>query len=1041
MDHAEDAATTTVSLERLVKLERDNALMLSFILDDKRLEFNLPPGTSMDDVNYGAVNVQDVIERLRRNERVDLSGVLTASAATKRAGGDAATQETSACAPKRLERSKEISNKSSTAKNSTDPFENMVNVGVSDGMGTAVATVEAKKADETTAVFTLDKAPSCASSGELKLPDLYSALSVTDLRELAFEIVCSVQMDEEQLETARIALDIDQELADKIQKHSEKFAPAIKEEGISARIHLRAMISAIEHFNGPLGEGEQFFKKRCRAACELLWARHCSEQNASASKKTAAKHDSDDDTPNLTTQNVLSEINRMLTLPEVDATWVESAIEMIESVIESEKNGFGYPGIFGMKLYVELLSAVFDQVEDYTLAYDATTIIDSFQPVACALGLTDETSRGVMLAFAVVRQAIAAMKDVGIDYDEGSPALALLSKARDSLHRTETKMSPAVASAVSSILSWGRFMLHDFMHTVAPPATHDDRDILMIDPEVFDVIVDITYDTAQMLGLDGVAILKDACQKSACAEYDRVRTAAMEDANVQGGDATCTSLRTIAQTTAHSADQFSAHLERYIVTSPGMSSNVTGCFAAQLGDRFKKDLYAWLESGPQLNVQSLETIWTVGDLQNALVATGGDAVEPMALDERTSVLVFTWLNVKIDDLNTIVDRCISTERWKVNKDSAPVPSAVDFLRAVNETLDGFFSLKIPAHVSALRALTEGIDAAVRKYSRSAVQSLGSAEEIVPPIPTMTRYKKAIVDDLHNNFKPEEPPRFSFEEGCVGASTLRLTSLKFLMDKMYLLEQEIIPKWKSMQRSASLLTHPNAEHVVPSADWFEGMMAGARQALRQSMSQIANHMAYSVIYRDLSGAILHNIYAQGVHRSSHNISTEILPYLDGVLGYVAVRLDSQTRNAVGSFLLQATVSGWMRVLLNGGPSRVFVANDVELLEEEIEILRDFFIAGGNGLDVAEVTARITPMSAILSMMSLSTDDLCQNYTDLSQKEMHTPVSNADDTDIINIHTADVVLRVLCHRAEHSASKWIKAHFSIRKTESAGMFGFM
>ena len=70
MDHTEDAATTTVSLERLVKLERDNALMLSFILDDKRLEFNLPPGTSMDDVNYGAVNVQDVIERLRRNERV-----------------------------------------------------------------------------------------------------------------------------------------------------------------------------------------------------------------------------------------------------------------------------------------------------------------------------------------------------------------------------------------------------------------------------------------------------------------------------------------------------------------------------------------------------------------------------------------------------------------------------------------------------------------------------------------------------------------------------------------------------------------------------------------------------------------------------------------------------------------------------------------------------------------------------------------------------------------------------------------------------------
>lgn len=191
-------------------------------------------------------------------------------------------------------------------------------------------------------------------------------------------------------------------------------------------------------------------------------------------------------------------------------------------------------------------------------------------------------------------------------------------------------------------------------------------------------------------------------------------------------------------------------------------------------------------------------------------------------------------------------------------------------------------------------------------------------------------------------------------------------------------------------------------------------------------------------------MLHNIYAQGVHRSTHNLSTEVLPYLNGVLGYVAVRLDSRTRNLVGARLLQATVSGWIRILLNGGPARVFVPTDVEMLEEEIEILSDFFIAGGQGLDVADVAARVGPMSALCSIMSLPTDHLCRNYEDLVEKERsNPPLENKIDPDAVNVYTADVTLRVLCHRADHAASKWIKSNFSIGKTESGGssIFSFM
>lgn len=77
-------------------------------------------------------------------------------------------------------------------KNLINLFENMVNVGVSDGMGMVVVMVEVKKVDEMIAVFTFDKASSCVSFGELKLLDLYLVFSVIDLCELVFEIVCLV---------------------------------------------------------------------------------------------------------------------------------------------------------------------------------------------------------------------------------------------------------------------------------------------------------------------------------------------------------------------------------------------------------------------------------------------------------------------------------------------------------------------------------------------------------------------------------------------------------------------------------------------------------------------------------------------------------------------------------------------------------------------------------------------------------------------------------------------------------------------------------
>lgn len=1021
---AMDENDTTVSLERLVALERDNALMLSFILDTRALDIQLPLGTSVHDVNYGAVDVPSLVERLRRQEKVDLRAALTESASMKqpRTNGRELAVQSEGAHKATVEQltnnvqseldmmfaSEKVQSMSIANETYADPFRN----------------------DEPLITVEEDATPSFSQSNELQLPALYSALSQSEVQELAFEIVAVALGEGEQLESIRLALDVDQERAERIIKHASAIKEAVTTEGISARLHLRMLMTAVK--DGKMDDAEDFFRTRCRAMSELLWAAQCSAQ---AKTQTVTDHDDDDHHHNISPENVLLELNRMLSLSTIDVQWVESVVEMIESVLDDSKTSYSYTAVFGMRLYTALLNSIFDQFEDYTLAYDADSILSELEPVALALGLTDGASRKVMLAYAVMQKAIDACREGELDCDaDESPIVRLLVKTKDSIGSDKIKPSVAVAAAANSMLAWAKHALSDFMKTVSPPAQMDSQSITM-EPDAFGLLVEIAHRLANLLGDSSSSIIRDACRKSALAEYYRLRVAAMDEVNVGVGEATCTSLRSIADSTAQAVDLFSAHLERHITRVCPSDVSIAGCFAAHLGHSFRNDLYAWLESGPELTVESLETIWSVGDLQNALVAVGGDMVEPLALEEHTSILVFTWLNAKIENLNTIADRCVSVERWRVTGDASPVPSAVDILRAVNETLDGFFRLKIPAHVSALRALTEGIDAAVRKYSNAAILSLGPSQEIVPAIPTMTRYKKSIVDELRQKFVRSEPPRQSFDDGCVGAATLRLISLKFLMDKMYLLEKEIIPKWKEMQRAASLLTHPHAEHSVPGEEWFEGMMAGARQALRAAILQASDFMAYSVIYRDLSAAISHNIYAQGVHRSSNNLSTEMLPYLNDVLGYIAARLDGQSRNIVADSLLKATVSGWMRVLLNGGAHRVFILADAELLEEEIEALSDFFHAGGHGLETGVVSSHLRPLSVILSIMSLPTDQLCQTHDELKMKE-ESGVGDANSDE--SLYNSDTILRVLCHRAEHSASKWIKAHFSIGKTESGSMF---
>jgi len=137
-----------------------------------------------------------------------------------------------------------------------------------------------------------------------------------------------------------------------------------------------------------------------------------------------------------------------------------------------------------------------------------------------------------------------------------------------------------------------------------------------------------------------------------------------------------------------------------------------------------------------------------------------------------------------------------------------------------------------------------------------------------------------------------------------------------------------------------------------------------------------------------------------------------------------------RDRVVIGLLQASLDGLARVLLDGGPSRVFSQSDAKLVEEDLQLLKEFFTAGGDGIPRGVVENVAAPVQQILKLYSLETYAVIENLRHAS--EQMASGSNAHGNGSKTASDADTLLRVLCHRNENEASNFLKKQYKLPKS---------
>nr|GMD62684.1 protein unc-13 homolog [Ipomoea batatas] len=352
-------------------------------------------------------------------------------------------------------------------------------------------------------------------------------------------------------------------------------------------------------------------------------------------------------------------------------------------------------------------------------------------------------------------------------------------------------------------------------------------------------------------------------------------------------------------------------------------------------------------------------------------------------------------------------------------------SIIEVYRIVEETVDQLFALGVPMRSAELNSLIRGIDNAFQLYAQHVVSKLANKEDIVPPIPILTRYSrehgiKAFVKKELRDSKLSDSRKFG-DVNILATSTLciQLNTLHYAISQLNKLEDSIWEQWSKI-KPHDKITKKSTDVTKSSVQ--KNTFDGSRKDINAAIDQICEFTGTKIIFWDLREPFIDNLYKPTAAQSRFEA---LMDTLDTVLSELCSVIMEPLRDRVVTGLLQASLDGLLRVILDGGPSRIFYPSDAKLLEEDLEILKEFYISGGDGLPRGVVENQVAHLREVVKLHGYETRELIEDLKSASEVEMQGGRSKLGaDT--------KTLLRILCHRGDSEASQFVKKQFKIPKS---------
>ncbi|VAH01238.1 unnamed protein product [Triticum turgidum subsp. durum] len=395
---------------------------------------------------------------------------------------------------------------------------------------------------------------------------------------------------------------------------------------------------------------------------------------------------------------------------------------------------------------------------------------------------------------------------------------------------------------------------------------------------------------------------------------------------------------------------------------------------------------------------------------------------PYEIESKSGTVVLRWVNGQLERVETWVKRAAEQETWDpISPQQRHGGSIVEVYRIIEETADQFFAFKVPMRIGELNSFCRGIDKAFQIYTQLVTQPIVDKEDLVPPVPVLTRYKKelgikAFVKKEIQEVRPVDERKSSeIVQLTMSKLCVRLNSLYYAISQLGKLEDSISERWAKRQSDKINIRRSmngKSKGVVSNQ---KNQFDGSRKEINAAIDRVCEFTGLKVIFWDLQQPFIDNMYKNNVLQARLDTIVEVL---DLVLAQLCDVIVEQLRDRVVTGLLQASLDGLVRVILDGGPTRVFSPNDAPLLEEDLEILKEFFISGGDGLPRGTVENLVSRVRPVINLIKQETRVLIDDLREVTQGGKSKFGSDSK-----------TLLRVLCHRNDSEASHYVKKHFKI------------
>ncbi|XP_038982553.1 protein unc-13 homolog isoform X9 [Phoenix dactylifera] len=351
-----------------------------------------------------------------------------------------------------------------------------------------------------------------------------------------------------------------------------------------------------------------------------------------------------------------------------------------------------------------------------------------------------------------------------------------------------------------------------------------------------------------------------------------------------------------------------------------------------------------------------------------------------------------------------------------------------------EIVDQFFNLNLPMDTIHLRSLLIGIVRSLDSYLQYMVNQQVDKRMLYPSPPALTRYKESI-----NPFTKKRSAEHAFIEEKIARQLNDLTVLKlcvklntlhYVRDQLDTLEDSVKQSWELAQSGQTFgAAEQDLSISSEPVDELFTIFDDIRRSAVDASDTITDFIGARVIFWDMRDSFLFSLYQGSVESARFEI---FIPLLDGVLDYICDLIIDTLRDQVVSSICQASMvlEGYVWVLLDGGPSRVFSDSDVTMMQEDLNVLKDFFIANGQGLPhvIVEKDARLAQQ--IIDLYSLKASTIIEMLMSASEHVSYYPESKKPGQRCAN--DAETLLRVLCHKKDEVASRFLKVHYKLPKS---------